>query len=130
MRQILVTLTALLLFGTAFSQKRLQPPKKSTKVESVDTFVTSAFTIYNTTFDFHYGATQEVEDTDATKEKDQLEMLEEQINNMIDSVPDIVDEIEKQSVATKLRATLNLNKAVKALKQSGKFVKMELTGGN
>lgn len=57
-------------------------------------------------------------------------MLEEQINSMIDSVPEIVDEIEKQSVATKLRATLNLNKAVKALKQSGKFVKMELTVGN
>jgi len=47
---------------------------------------------------------------------------------MINQVPDMIEEIEKQSVAKQVRATLNLNKAVKALRQSGKMIKKVIKG--
>lgn len=149
-----ITIVLILLFvGTSVAQKRLKPPKNQTNIESVDHFINSAFNIYNTVYDFQYGEdtttsniveqepnsqllqtahNDDVNNEDAhpdTEEpKDEFEILEQNIINMINQVPDMIEEIEKQSVAKQVRATLNLNKAVKALRQSGKMIKKVIKG--
>lgn len=124
-----------------YAQKRLKPPKNNTNIASVDQFIKSAFTIYDTVYEFQHGADEasasldeaEVSTTiesQAKKEQpeDEFEVLESSIMDMIDQVPDMIEDIEKQSVAKQVRATLNLNKAIKALKQSGKIVKLAIKG--
>ncbi len=134
------------LFGWSYAQKRMKPPKAPTNIKSVDEFVTSAFTIYNTVFDFHYGITpletpNDMEGEDESDEvdlevasdpeeakKDEFQLMEESISQLLESVPDILEEIDNHSVAKQLKATLSVNRGIKALKESGKFVKLTFTG--
>ena len=152
MKTLYVVLICTLISFSAFAQKRLNPPKSKTNIESVDKFVDAAFTIYNTTFDFHYGITEESvdaasddseevldeesvgEETDGDaiveeeEKKDEFKVMEESIGQLMESVPDILEEIDNHSVSKQLKATLNVNKAIKALKHSGKLVKMTFAG--
>lgn len=151
MKSISTLVLGLLALGIVHAQKKLTAPKSKTNIESVDKFVDAAFNIYNTTFDFYYGTTIESEATDLEKDteieeedidgevletetmedaeqKDEFKLMEENIGQLMASVPDILEEIEHHSVSRQLKATLNVNKAIKALKQSGKLVKMTFTG--
>lgn len=152
---MITSICVVMLSVTVTAQKRLNPPKSKTNIASVDDFVAAAFTIYNTTFDFYYGpnnnpneveeksiqANEEngEEDLDIDGEeydagagvedpKDEFKVMEESIDQLLKSVPDILEEIDSHSVSRQLKATLNVNKAVKALKQSGKLMKTSLLG--
>jgi len=149
----------LFCFGSiAFAQKKIPAPKTVTNIESVDSFVQSAFNIYNTVFDFHYGgsteityvndsedkieetlledgetietldeSTIEIEEGEETN-KDEFEIIENNIKRMIEEFPSILEVIEKESTAKQIKATLNLNKAIKVLRRSGKIIKMTIKG--
>ena len=116
----------------------------------------SAFNIYNTVFDFHYGGSTEItnlndneyeieeslledEETQKTSDasnieieetttKDELEIIENNIKQMIGGFPTMLEIIQQESTAKQIKATLHLNKAIKVLRRSGKIIKMTIKG--
>lgn len=152
MKTSIIYLFSFLCLSILHGQKRLTPPKAKSNIESVDKFVAAAFEIYNTTYDFHYGVIDEGnlnderpidEDEDGmetegeleeegdiqeSSPKDEFKILEENINVLVENVPNILEEIDNHSVAKQLKATLSVNRAIKALKYSGKMVKQTFTG--
>lgn len=155
MKNTIICCLSLFFLGWVQAQKRLTPPKAKSNIESVDQFVAAAFEIYNTTFDFHYGMVSEINAEDnqilgdadgegeteiedaneaeelsiaAAEPKDEFRILEENIKILMASVPQILEEIDSHSVARQVKATLSINRAIKALKQSGKMVKTQVVG--
>lgn len=149
MKKGYILILLLCFTSIASSQKRIKPPKTLTNIESIDNFVQSSYTIYDVVFDFHYGKTQELiideiqesesnEDTPedtlndpATTDSSNINefaTIETHINSMIEQLPLMLEIIENQSVAKQIKATLNLNKAIKVLRKSGQLIKMTIKG--
>jgi hypothetical protein len=107
------------------AQKRIQPPKNRTNIPSVDKFVDASFGIYDKIFVYDSILRMDGEVLD---EYNNLEDIEYDMDSIIDVIPDILEELEEQSMLKKAKALLNFNKAKKALKYSSKRFKEMLIG--
>ena len=101
--------------------KQIKRPKSRVGVSSVDTFVAGSFNIYEKVYkyDGYAEAGTPLEDEDI----DVLEEALDDLEGLSDSAPDILDDLDGLSVIKQTKATLQMNKAKKALKYSIKTVK-------
>jgi len=130
------TKKTLLVFGLAvfiflplkaISQSRLKPPKRTSKIKSTDLFVDKTFNLYQKVFVYD-SLTQAGVDVPVELEDELLESAEQDIDSLWGVLPDIIDDIGDASFMKQAKATLNLNKAKKALKFCGKYVKTTILG--
>ncbi|MCA0131932.1 hypothetical protein [Winogradskyella alexanderae] len=103
-------------------KKRLKPPKRISKVTSVDLFVDKSFNLYNKIFVYD-SLTQAGIDIPSELEDELTERAEQDLDSLWQLAPDIVDDISDASFMKQAKATLNLNKAKKALKYCGLIIK-------
>lgn len=111
----------------AQTKKRLKPPKRHSKVKSVDHFVGHTFKLYNKIFVYD-SLTQAGVDIPAELEDELVERAEKDIDSLLQIVPDIIDDVSDASFMRKAKATLNLNRAKKALKYCGIIIKSHFIG--
>ncbi len=106
--------------------KRLKRPKNPVGISSVDNFVTQSFDIYDKVYkyDGYAAAGTPLDDDDIDVLEDALDDLQ----GLSDSAPDILGDIDGASVLKQAKATLQINKAKKALKYSIKTAKALLLG--
>ncbi len=119
----------LLIPLSAISQKRQLKPKRSSKIESVDQFVNITYNLYNKVFVYDSLTTAGVE-IPSDLEDELIKLAENDIDSLWNIMPDVFDDLanSKGSILKKGRATLNLNKAKKALKYCVNYVKKTLVG--
>ncbi|GGZ91402.1 OmpA family protein [Algibacter mikhailovii] len=112
----LYVVAGLFISTTQAQTKQLKRPKNTIGVSSVDIFVSESFDIYEKVYkyDGYVKAKKPLEDEDFNTLESALSDLE----GLSDSAPDILGDLEGLSVITHGRATLNMNKAKKALKYS------------
>lgn len=118
-----------LLFFISLSHaqtKQLKRPKSKVGLSSVDNFVTQSFDIYDKVYkyDGYAAAGTPLDDEDIDVLEDALDDLQ----GLSDSAPDILGDIDGASVLKQAKATLQVNKAKKALKYSIKTAKELLLG--
>lgn len=99
----------------SWSQKRIKPPKRDSKVKSVDLFVNNTFDLYHKVFVYDSLVRAGVE-VPSEIEDELVERAEQNIDSLYQVVPDILDDISNTSIMKQAKATLNLNRAKKALK--------------
>ena len=127
--------TSVLLFWMAFAfiipnleaqTKQIKRPKSRVGVSSVDTFVSESFDIYDKVYmyDGYVKAGTPLDDEDI----DVLEDALDDLGGLSDSAPDILGDLDGISVLKQGKATLQINKAKKALKYSVKTAKELLLG--
>ena len=114
-------------FIEAQSAKRLKPPRKASKVKSVDLFVNKSFEIYHKVFVYDSLVKLDIEIPDEL-EDEIVERIEQDVDSLWNVVPDILDDIDDASFMKKAKAVLNLNKAKKVLKFCLITVKNHLVG--
>lgn len=107
--------------------KRIKPPKRSSKIKSTDHFVKNIFKLYNKVFVYD-SLTQAGVEVPTELEDELFESAQRDLDSLWQVVPDIVDDISDASFMKQAKATLNLNKAKKALKYCGVYVKTMLLG--
>ncbi|WP_299100837.1 hypothetical protein [uncultured Winogradskyella sp.] len=95
--------------------KRLKPPKRNSKIESVDKFVNHSFELYYKVFVYD-SLTRAGIEVPAEIEDELIERAESDVDSLWQEVPDIVDDISDASFMKQAKATLNLNRSKKALK--------------
>lgn len=114
--RISLVIAAFLIFTNATAQetKRIMPPKKPSKVKSIDGFSEHTFKIYNSIFVYDSLTTAgieipaEVEDLIAAD-------IEMRIDSLSNIIPEMIDDVDNAPFMRKLRATLSLNKSRKAI---------------
>ena len=106
--------------------KELKRPKSRVGVYSVDTFVQDSFDIYDKVYkyDGYAEAGTPLDDEDI----DVLEDALDDLGGLSDSAPDILGDLDRLSVLKQGKATLQMNKAKKALKYSIRTTKELLLG--
>ncbi|WP_203257807.1 OmpA family protein [Hyunsoonleella ulvae] len=106
--------------------KQLKRPKSRVGISSVDSFVQESFDIYDKVYkyDGYAEAGTPLDDEDIDVLEDALDDLE----GLSASAPDILGDIDGASVLKQGKATLQINKAKKALKYSIKTSKELLLG--
>ena len=114
------------LIGSAQS-KRIKSPKRNSKIASTDKFVENTFNLYNKVFVYD-SLTQAGVEVPAELEDEILENAVKNIDSLWGVVPDIIDDISDASFMKQAKATLNLNKAKKALKYCGLYIKTTIVG--
>ncbi|WP_396601953.1 hypothetical protein [Algibacter sp. R77976] len=106
--------------------KQLKRPKSNVGISSVDTFVHESFDVYDKVYKYDgYAA------SGTPLEDEDIDVLEDTLNNLdvlSDSAVDILDDLDGLSVLKQAKATLQMNKAKKALKYSIKISKELLLG--
>lgn len=106
---------ALLFFisNTYAQTKQLKRPKNKAGISSVDNFVTQSFDLYDKVYkyDGYAAAGTPLEDEDIDVLEDALDDLQ----GLSESAPDILGDIDGASVLKQTKATLQINKAKKAL---------------
>lgn len=113
-----------------FSQKkRLKPPKRVSKIESVDQFVENSFDLYHKVFVYDSLTTVGVE-VPAEIEDTLIERAERDVDSLWQILPTILDDMTSgnANIMKKGKATINLNKSKKALKYCMQTVKMYFKG--
>lgn len=122
-RVFLILLVVLIIPIASFSQKkRIKPPKRSSKIKSVDQFVDNTFQLYEKIF--VYDSLTKVGVEIPSELEDELSKRAEQnLDSLLLLAPDIIDEISDASFLKQAKATINLNKAKKALKYCGFIIK-------
>ncbi|OUS02740.1 hypothetical protein A9Q86_02705 [Flavobacteriales bacterium 33_180_T64] len=113
-----------------FSQpKRQKPPKRKSKIESVDQFVDNAFKLYHKVFVYD-SLTQVGVEVPSEIEDALVERAEQDIDSLWQVLPTILDDMSsgKGSIMKKAKATINLNKSKKALKYCMKTMKAYFVG--
>ncbi|XMO87376.1 hypothetical protein AAFN75_03655 [Algibacter sp. AS12] len=106
--------------------KQLKRPNSNIGVSSVDAFVTKSFDIYDKVYKYDGFA-----ETGTPLEDEDIDSLEEARNDLeglIDSASNILDDLDGLSILKQGKATLRINKAKKALKYSIKTSKKLLLG--
>ncbi|WP_353780175.1 OmpA family protein [Winogradskyella sp. 3972H.M.0a.05] len=101
--------------------KKIKRPKSRVGVSSVDTFVQESFDLYDKVYKYDGYA-----EAGTPLDDDDIDVLEEALDEMTalsDSAPEILSDIDGLSVLKQAKATLQLNKAKKALKYSIKTAK-------
>jgi len=104
-----------LLPTSSWSQKRIKPPKRVSKVKSVDRFVKHSFEMYHKVFVYDSLSKAGVE-IPADIEDELTQRIERDIDSLLQVVPDLVDDISNAPLLRQTKATLNLNKSKKVLK--------------
>ncbi|MFP4846913.1 OmpA family protein [Winogradskyella sp. PE311] len=106
--------------------KKLKRPKSRVGISSVDNFVRESFDLYDKVYryDGYAEAGTPLEDEDI----DVLEDALEDISGLTDSAPDILDDLDGAGMLKQGKATLQINRAKKALKYSLKTAKELLLG--
>ncbi|EDP72218.1 Outer membrane protein and related peptidoglycan-associated (lipo)protein-like protein [Flavobacteriales bacterium ALC-1] len=128
LKQLFIT-TFLVLFVSPSLEaqtKKLKRPKNKVGISSVDKFVKESFDLYEKVYkyDSYAEAGTPLEDEDI----DVLEDALENVSALSESAPDIVDDLSGKSVFKQGKATLQINRAKKALKYSIKTAKKLLLG--
>jgi len=128
LQQLLVTfcLTLFLTPNLDAQTKKLKRPKSRVGVASVDSFVQESFDLYDKVYkyDGYAAAGTPLEDEDI----DVLEEALEEMSSLSESAPDILNDLDGVGVLKQGKATLQINKAKKALKYSIKTAKELLLG--
>jgi outer membrane protein OmpA-like peptidoglycan-associated protein len=118
---------AFIFIGTTLEAqtKKLKRPKSRIGAASVDAFVSESFDIYDKVYkyDGYAEAGTPLDDHDIDVLEDAISDLE----GLSASIPDILDDISRLSVLRQGKATLQMNKAQKALKYSIKTTKKLLS---
>lgn len=106
--------------------KKIKRPKSRVGVTSVDNFVQESFDLYDKVYKYDgYAASGKSLDDD---DIDVLEEALDEMSSLSDSAPDIVNDLDGVGVLKQGKATLQINKAKKALKYSIKTAKELLLG--
>ena len=116
-QSVLIGILAFFLFSaTGWSQpKKIKPPKRISKVESVDQFVEKTFQLYHKVFVYD-SLTQAGVEVPPEIEDELIERAGQDADSLWQTVPDILDDISDAPFLRQAKATLNLNKAKKAIK--------------
>ncbi|WP_178989060.1 hypothetical protein [Winogradskyella schleiferi] len=116
-RKSILAIFILFLFSTgSWSQEnRIKPPKRKSKITSVDNFVKHSFELYHKVFVYDSLSRAGVE-VPAEIEDELMERAERDVDSLWQEVPDIADDISDAPFMRQAKATLNLNKSKKALK--------------
>lgn len=125
----------ILIFGTILlfvvpsleaQTKRIKRPKSRVGISSVDRFVQESFDIYDKVYkyDGYAEAGTPLDDEDIDVLEDALDDLQ----GLSDSAPDILGDLDGANALKQAKATLQINKAKKALKYSIKTAKELLLG--
>ena len=118
--------TLLLNFDTEAQTKKIKRPKSRVGIHSVDSFVQESFDLYDKVYmyDGYAEAGTPLDDSD-------IDVLEDALNEMTalsESAPDIISDLDGVGALKQAKATLQINKAKKALKYSIKTAKELLAG--
>lgn len=128
LRQILlaICLLAFIAPNLEAQTKRIKRPKSSVGISSVDNYVRNSFDLYDKVYkyDGYAAAGTPLDDDDI----DVLEDALEDLTLISESAPDILSSLDGQNAFKKAKATLQINKANKALKYSIKTAKELLAG--
>lgn len=116
-RKSILAIFILFLFSTgSWSQEnRIKPPKRKSKITSVDNFVKHSFELYHKVFVYD-SLTRAGVEVPAEIEDELMERAERDVDSLWQEVPDIADDISDAPFMRQAKATLNLNKSKKALK--------------
>ena len=102
-------------FGSlAQDTERITPPRKESKVKSIDDFSDHTFNIYNTIFVYD-SLTQAGIEVPAEIEDEIAANIETRVDSLSDIIPDMIDDLDSAPVMRKLRAAGSLNKSRKAI---------------
>jgi outer membrane protein OmpA-like peptidoglycan-associated protein len=106
--------------------KKLKRPKGRVGISSVDNFVRESFDLYDKVYryDGYAAAGTPLEDEDI----DVLEDALDDLSGLTNSAPDIIDDLDGSGILKQGKATLQINRAKKALKYSVKTAKELLLG--
>jgi hypothetical protein len=124
-----MSLTLAFLISPLFTfsqEKRIKPPRKKSRIIKVDSFVIKTFDLYNKVF-IYDSLTQAGGEIPAKLEDELMERAEMDVDYLLDLAPEALDDISDASVLKQAKATVNLNKAKKALNYCVKFVKTYLS---
>lgn len=126
---LILNIAFLIISAPMFSQvKRLAPPKKSSRITSVDAFVDNTFLLYHKIFVYDSLSKANVE-VPSEFEDELLSSMEKDVDSMWTILPNILEDMEgKGSFLKKAKAVVNLNRAKKALKFCMKASKNHLVG--
>jgi len=106
--------------------KRIKRPRSTVGISSVDRFVRESFDLYDKVYKYdgyaENGTPLDDEDLDS------LEDALTEISALSDSAPNILSDLDGAGAIKQARATLQINKAKKALKYSVKTIKELLAG--
>ncbi len=119
-------LSLFLIASISAQTKRIKRPKKPTGISTVDNFVSESFDLYDKVYKYDtYAQTgKSLEDEDI----DVLEDALQDVTALSENAVDILDALEGQSLLKQGKATLQINRAKKALKYSVKTSKELLLG--
>lgn len=125
------SILTLLLFGFLFThyvqsqEKRLKRPSSRVGINSVDTFVRESFNLYDNVYIYDNYAQEgkPLEEDDYERLIDAVEDSE----RILSSAPDAIADIKGASILKQGKATLQMNRAKKALKYSLKTAKKLLS---
>lgn len=110
-------------------KKRLKPPKRDSKIESVDQFVNNSFELYHKVFVYD-SLTQAGIEVPSEIEDALIERAEKDVDSLWQILPTIMDDMTSgdENIMKKGKATLNLNKSKKALKYCLQIIKVYFMG--
>ncbi|MTE28037.1 OmpA family protein [Winogradskyella ouciana] len=127
-KQFLITicLTVFLSPNLDAQTKKIKRPKSRVGVASVDSFVQESFDLYDKVYKYDgYAA------SGTPLEDDDIDVLEEalaEMSSLSESAPDIINDLDGVGVLKQGKATLQVNRAKKALQYSIKTAKELLLG--
>ncbi|GEQ85205.1 hypothetical protein ULMS_07130 [Patiriisocius marinistellae] len=100
-----------------FCQERINPPKKNSKIKSADQFVDNTFQLYHKIYVYDSLSQKGVE-IPPELEDELLANAQKDIDSLWQVLPTVVEDMGsgKGNIMRKGKATLNLNKAKKALR--------------
>lgn len=115
------------IFTITAQPTRMYPPKKDSKIESVNQFVDHSFDLYNKVFVYD-SLTQKGVEIPPEYEDIIIEDLERNADSLYQIFPVVLDEMNGEKLWVKAKAILNLNKARNALTYSIKTAKKYTLG--
>ncbi|MDG5492332.1 hypothetical protein [Psychroserpens sp. SPM9] len=115
-------------FGIA-QPKRIKPPKRTSKIKSVDQFVANTFELYHKVFVYD-SLTQVGVEVPSEIEDALVESAERDVDSLWQVLPTVLDDMTSgsASIIKKGKATINLNRSKKALKYCMITVKAYFVG--
>jgi len=114
---------------SSFSQERIDPPKKASKIESADQFVDNTFNLYHKIFVYDSLSLKGVE-IPPELEDELVARAQHDVDSLWQVLPDVFDDLSsgRGNLMRKGKATLNLNKAKKALRYCLTTMKIYFVG--
>ena len=97
-------------------KKRLKRPSSTVGIYSVDTFVRESFDIYAKVY--HYDQKSQSEQPLSDHDIDILENALTDVSRLTESAPNVLGDLDGQGALKQAKATLQINRAKKALRYS------------